>query len=148
MCTLSSSDHAGILCPAVPAGIPFPAGPVGPVGTLSLSDPVGTLSPSDSDSVGPVGPDARLSSSDLAGILFPAVPTIILFLAGSVGPVGTPSPSDSVGPDGTLSPTDIAGILFQVDFAELITVGVADVDVVGRRPCLLLVCLLILSWLL
>ena len=29
--TLSSSDHAGILFPAVPAGIPFPVGPVVPV---------------------------------------------------------------------------------------------------------------------
>ena len=33
-------------------------------------------------------------------------------------------------PDGTLSPTDIAGILFPADFADLITVGVADVAVV------------------
>ena len=29
---LSTSDLAGILVPAVPAGIPFPVGPVGPVG--------------------------------------------------------------------------------------------------------------------
>ena len=54
--TLSSSDLAGILFPAVPAGIPFPVGPVGPFGTMS---------PSDSDSVFPVGPDGTLSSSDL-----------------------------------------------------------------------------------
>ena len=127
---LSSSDLAGILFPAVPAGIPFPVGPVGPVGlcgTLSPSDsdsvgPVGpyeTLSPSDSDSVGLVGPDGALSSSDLAGILFPAVPAGIPFPVGPVGPValcGTLSPSDSdsdgpVGPDGTLSSSDLAGIL-------------------------------------
>ena len=44
---LSSSDLAGMLFPAVPAGILFPVGPVGPYGTLF---------PSDSDSVGPVGP--------------------------------------------------------------------------------------------
>ena len=36
--TLSSSDPAGILFPAVAAGMLFPAGPVGPVGTLSPSD--------------------------------------------------------------------------------------------------------------
>ena len=50
---LSSSDLAGILFPAVPAGIPFPVGPVGPYGTLSPSD-----------SVGPVGPYGTLSPSD------------------------------------------------------------------------------------
>ena len=63
--TLSSSDPAGILFPAVPAGIPFSVGPVGPV-----------------------GPDGMLSSSDLAGILFPTVPAGIPFPAGPVGPVG------------------------------------------------------------
>ena len=65
--TLSSSDLAGILFPAVPTGIPFPVGPVGPYGTSSPSDTVA------------VGPDGTLSSSDLAGILFPAVPTGIPF---------------------------------------------------------------------
>ena len=35
--TLSSSDLARMLFPAVPAGIPFPVGPVGPYGTLSPS---------------------------------------------------------------------------------------------------------------
>ena len=45
--TLSSSDLAGMLFPAVPAGIPFPVCPVGPYGTLS---------PSDSESVGPWWP--------------------------------------------------------------------------------------------
>ena len=32
--TLSSSDLAGMLFPAVPAGVPFPVGPVGLCGTL------------------------------------------------------------------------------------------------------------------
>ena len=36
--TLSPSDLAGMLVPAVSAGIPFPVGPVGPKGTLSPSD--------------------------------------------------------------------------------------------------------------
>ena len=49
--TLSSSDHAGILFPAVPAGIPFPVGPDGPVGALS---------PSDFESAGHVGPVGAL----------------------------------------------------------------------------------------
>ena len=66
--TLSSSDHAGILFAAVPAGIPFPAGPFG------------TLSPSDFGSVGPVGPVGTLSLSDHVGVLSPTVP------------VGKPSP--------------------------------------------------------
>ena len=48
--TMSSSDLAGILFPAVPAGIPSPVGPIGPYGMLSdsdsvvLVDPGGTLS--------------------------------------------------------------------------------------------------------
>ena len=61
-------------------------------------------------------------------------------------PVGTLSPTNQ---DGTLSPTDNAGILFPAgipilvdpagilfpaDFAELITVGVADVAVAGVAP--------------
>ena len=103
--TLSSSDLAGILFPAIPAGMPFPVDPVGPVGQH------GTLSPSDSDYV---GTDGTLSSFDLAGILFPAVPAGIPFPVGPVGPVGpfgTLSSSDSdsvgpVGPNGTLSPSD------------------------------------------
>ena len=100
--TLSSADLAGILFPAVSAGIPFPVGPVGPIGPVV---PYGTLSPSDSDYVGPVSPDGTLSSSDLAGILFPAIPAGIPFLAGHIGPVGPfgtlfPSDSDSVGPVG------------------------------------------------
>ena len=108
-------------------------------GTLSLSDPVGMLSPSDSVAVGPVGPDGTLSSSDLTGILFPAVPAGIPFPVCPVGPVGTLSLSDSdsvgaVGPDGTLSPTDIAGILFPADFADLNTVDMTDVAVVGVAP--------------
>ena len=60
--TLSSSDLAGILFPAVPAGIPFPVGPDGPVGS------VGTL-----------------SSSVFAGMLIPAVPAGLPFPAGPVG---------------------------------------------------------------
>ena len=80
---LSSSALAGILFPAVPAGMPFPAGPVDPVETLSLPYHDGTLSP-----------------TDIAGILFPAVPAGIPFPAGPVGPVdpvGTLSLPDPVG---------------------------------------------------
>ena len=76
--TLSSSDLAGILFPAVPAGIPFPVGTAGPVGLY------GALSPSDAAAVGPVG---TLSSFDLAGMLFPAVPAGIPFSVGPVGPL-------------------------------------------------------------
>ena len=105
----SSSALAGILFPAIPAGIPFPVGPVGPCGTLSPSDPdyVGPVGPYvtmfPSDSVGLVGPDGALSSSDLAAILFPAIPAGIPFPVGPVGHVGpcgtlSPSDSDSVGP--------------------------------------------------
>ena len=83
----SSSDLAGILFPAVPAGIPFPVGPAGPVGLY------GTLSPSDATAV---DPDGTLSSSDLAGMLFPAVPAGIPFPVGPVGPCGTLSPSNYV----------------------------------------------------
>ena len=90
--TLSSSDLAGILFPAIPAGIPFPAGPVGPVGMLS---------PSDSDSIGPVGHDGTLSSSHLARVLFLAVPAGIPFPAGPVMipviPAGLPIPADPAG---------------------------------------------------
>ena len=62
--TLSSSDLAGLLFPAVPAGIPSPVGPIGPYGTLS---------PSDSDSVILVDPGGTLSSSGLVGIVVPDV---------------------------------------------------------------------------
>ena len=97
--TLSSSDLAGMLFPAVPAGIPFPVGPVGPYGMLSPSDsdgpvgPYGMLSPSDSESFGPYG---TLSPSATVAV-------------GPIGPYGTLSPSDSVGPVGpyvTLSTSD------------------------------------------
>ena len=69
---LSSSDLAGILLPAVPAGIPFPVGSVGSFGMLSPSY-----------SVGPVGPDGTLSPSDFE-------------YAGPVAPVGTFPPCDNV----------------------------------------------------
>ena len=105
--TLSSSDPAVILFPAVPAGIPFPVGlvgHVGPDGMLSSSDLVGILFPAVHAGIpSPAGPDGTLSSSDPAGMLFPAVPAGMLFPAGPVGPVG---------PDGTLSSSDHAGILF------------------------------------
>ena len=126
---LSPSDSE----PAGPDGPYVVGGPVGPYGTLSPSDfepaglvgpyvaggpigPCGTLPPSDSVDVGPVGPEGTLSSSDLAV------------------PAGIPFQVGLVGPDGTLSPTDIAGILSPVDLADLITVGVADVTVVGAAP--------------
>ena len=111
--TLSSSDLAGILFPAVPAGIPIPVdavGPVGPDGMLSSSDLVGILFsavpagiPFPAGPVGPVGRDGTLSSSDPAGMLFPAIPAGMLIPAGPVDPVG---------PDGTLSSSNHAGILF------------------------------------
>ena len=56
---LSSSDWAGVLVPAVPAGIPFPVGPAGPVGLE------GTLSASDYVSGVLVDPGGTLPSSDL-----------------------------------------------------------------------------------
>ena len=110
---LSSSDLAGVLVLAVPAG--FPVGPDSPVGLD------GTLSPSNYVSGVLVDPGGTLPSSDLAGMLFPAVPAGIPFSVGPVGPVGlcgTLPSSDSepagpdgpyvaggpVGPDGTLSP--------------------------------------------
>ena len=62
--TLSSSDLAGILFPAVPAGIPSPVGPIGMYGMLS---------PSDSDSVVLVDPRGTLSLSGLVGIMVPDV---------------------------------------------------------------------------
>ena len=62
--TLSSSDPAGKLFPAVPAGIPSPVGPVGSYGTLPSSD---------SDSVILVDPGGTLSSSGLVGIMVPDV---------------------------------------------------------------------------
>ena len=43
--TLSTSDLAGILIPAVPVGIPSPVGLVGPVGRLSPFDPGDRPSP-------------------------------------------------------------------------------------------------------
>ena len=106
---LSSSDLAGVLFPAVPAGIPFPVGPAGPVGLD------GTLSPSNFVSGVLVDPGGMLPSSDLAGILLPAVSAGMPLSVGPVGPVGlcgTQSPSDygsvgpvgPVGPYGTLSP--------------------------------------------
>ena len=59
---LSSSVFAGILIPAVPAGLPFQAGPVG------------TLSPSDFESAGPVGPVGTLSPFEHVEGLSPIVP--------------------------------------------------------------------------
>ena len=109
--TLSSSDSAGVLSSAIPAGILFLAGPVGPVcfvGTLSPSDlarillqavPAGKLFP-----VAP-GRNGTLSPTDPAGLLFPAVPA------------GMPFPVDSDS-DGTLSPTVHAGVLFPVVLTE------------------------------
>ena len=115
---LSSSDLAGVLVPALPAGIPFPVGPVGLDGTLSPSNYVsntgGTLPSSDLRfSVGPVGPVGLRGTMSLF-IPDPAGP----YVAGDpVGPDGTLSPFSSgpdgpcvtggpVGPIGTLSPSD------------------------------------------
>ena len=139
--TLSSSDFAGMLFPAVPAGIPFPVGavgPVGPDGTLSSSDLARKLFPAvpagipfPVGPVGPVGPDGMLSSSVIAGILILAVPAGLPFPA---GPVATLSPSDfesagPVGPVGTLSPFDhVEGLSPIVPVGELSAVDPA------RRP--------------
>ena len=92
---LSSSDFAGMLFPAVPAGIPFP---VGPDGTLSSSDLAGKLFPAIPAGIPfPAGPDGTMSSSIFAGILIPTIPAGLPFPA---GPVGKLSPSDfeSAGP--------------------------------------------------
>ena len=114
---LSSSDLAGVLVPAVPAGIPFPVGPAVHVGLD------GTLSPSNYVFGVLVDHGGTLPSPDHAGMLLPAVPAGILFSVGPVGPVslrGTLSLSSSdpagpdglyftggpVGPIGTLSPSD------------------------------------------
>ena len=58
----------------------------------------------------PTDQDGTLSPTDNAGMLFPIVPAWILI------------------------PAVPAGILFPVDLAEPITVGVADVAVVGAAP--------------
>ena len=88
--TLSSSDLAGILVPAVPAGILSPVGPYG------------TLSPSDSDSVVLVDPGGTLSSSGLVGMVVPDVSVELPSLIGPVNTLGalSLSDSDSVGPMG------------------------------------------------
>ena len=86
--TLSTSDLAGILIPAVPAGIPSPVGSVGPVG------PVGTLSTSGLESDGPV---------DLVGRLSPFNPGDRL--SSFAPPVGEMSSVDPArGPPGGLIP--------------------------------------------
>ena len=104
--TLPSSDLAGMLLPAISAGIPFSVGPVGPVGlcgTLSLSDsdsagpdgpyvaggpvgPFGTLSPSASESAILVDPGGMFPSFDLARMRGPAPPAESAVLMGPVGP--------------------------------------------------------------
>ena len=93
---LFSSDLAGVLVPAVPAGIPFPVGPAGPVGLD------GMLSPSNYVSGVLVDPGETLPSSNLARMLLPAVPAGILFSVGLVGLRWTLSPfiPDPAGPDG------------------------------------------------
>ena len=130
--TLSSSDFAGMLFPAVPAGIPFPVGPVGPVGpdgTLSSSDLAGMLSAAVPAGipfpVGPVGPDGTLSSSVFAGILIPAVPAGFPFPAGPVGRMSQSDfeSTDPINPVGTLSPFDHAeGLSPIVPVSELLSV--------------------------
>ena len=118
---LSSSDLAGMLFPAIPAGILFQVGPVGPYGTLSPSDsdsvgPYVTLSPSDTVAVGPVGSYGTPPSPSDSDSVGPYV-TLSPSDSDSVGLYGTLSPSDyvavgPVGPDGMLSSSDLAGILF------------------------------------
>ena len=136
--TLSSSDLAGKLFLAVPAGIPFPLGPVGPDGTLSSSDrklfpavPAGIPFPA--GPVGPVGLDGMLSSSVFTKMLIPAVSAGLPFPA---GPVGTLSPSNfesagPVGPVGTLSPFDhVEGLSLIVPVGEP-----SSVDLARGPPC-------------
>ena len=104
--TLSTSDLAGILIPAVLIGIPFPVDPVGPVGTSSPSDldsdgPVGKPSPFDhGDQPSPFAPPVdEMSSMDPAreppGRLIPVIGTDCMASNDSVitqlpadGPVG------------------------------------------------------------
>ena len=102
--TLPSSDLAGMLLPAIPAGIPFSVGPVGLCGALSPSDsdpagpdgpyvagdpvgPIGTLSPSASELAILVNPGGMFPSSDLARMRGPAPPAGSAVLMGPVGPV-------------------------------------------------------------
>ena len=77
--TLPSSDLAGMLFPAVPAGIPFSMGHVGPI------VPCGTRSPSDSAAI-LVDPGGVFLSSDLARMRGPATLAESAFLMGPVGP--------------------------------------------------------------
>ena len=79
--TLYSPDPAGILSPAVPAGIFLPVGSVGPVGPIG---PYGTLSPSDSESA---------ISVDPGGGTDPVLPTR-MHLVGPLGTVGTLLPGE------------------------------------------------------
>ena len=118
--TLFSPDLAGILFPAVPAGIPFPVGPVGPFGTLSPPDsagPVGpkeTLSPSDFEYAGTGGPVGTLPSRDNVTGLCLIIPVVELSSVdpdrrapgGLVPVVGTGSP-DGRDPVITQSPPEM-----------------------------------------
>ena len=91
--TLSSPDTAGILFPAMPAGILLPVGPVGPIDSLS---------PSDSDSAILVDPGGVFPSSDLAGMRGSDTPAESAILMGPVGHpmwLGVLHPSDSESAD-------------------------------------------------
>ena len=79
---LSSPDPAGMLFPAVPAGIPSPVGPICSYGTLS---------PSDFDSVILVDPGGTFPSAGLVGTM---VLDVSAELSSPMGPVGTVLPCD------------------------------------------------------
>ena len=118
--TLSSPDSAGILFPAMPAGILLPVGPVGPIGsygTLCLSDSdsailvdpggvfPGGVSGGVSDSAGPailVDPGGVFPSSDLTDMRGSDTPAESAILMGPVGPpmwLGVLPPADSESAD-------------------------------------------------
>ena len=131
---LTDLADAGILFPAILAGIPIPADPAGILFLADLAEPV-TVGVADLPDAGILFPAVP------AGIPFPADPARILFPADLAEPVtvGVADLADAgilfpAFPAGILFPADPAGILFPADLAEPVTVGVADLDVAGTTP--------------
>ena len=113
---------AGILFPAIPAGILFPTDPARILFPAELAEPV-TVGVADLADAGILFPAVP------AGIPFPTDPAGILFPAELAEPVtvGVADLADA----GILFPAVPARILFPADLAEPVTVGVADVNAAG-----------------